>query len=57
MIEKGIYTPRREALKESFKNAMEFLRRDKVGGSKFAKVLEGWGHLLGGHEATQSVSD
>jgi hypothetical protein len=57
MIEKGIYTPRREALKESFKNAMEFLRRDKVGGSKFAKVLEGWSYLLGGHEATQSVSD
>lgn len=51
MIEKGIYIPRREALKESFKNAVEFLRRDKAGGSKFAKVLKGWTQLLGGHDA------
>ena len=44
MVERGIYIPRREALKESFKNALEFLRRDKAGGSEFAKLVEGWSH-------------
>ena len=50
MLEKGIYIPRRETLKESFKNAVEFLKRDKTSGSTFSKVLEGWSHLLSGDE-------
>jgi hypothetical protein len=45
-IEKGIYVPRSEALKETFKNAGDFLRRDNAGGSQFAKVLEGWNRLV-----------
>jgi hypothetical protein len=50
MIEKGIYIPRVEALNESFKNAADFLRRDKAGGSEFANVLEGWSYVLGGRD-------
>lgn len=50
LVDKGIYVPRREKLKESFKNAAEFLKRDNAGSNNFAKVLEGWNRLLGGHE-------
>ena len=50
MVDKGVYVPRREGLNESFKNALEFLKRDNAGGSKFGKVLEGWSLVLGGDE-------
>jgi hypothetical protein len=45
-IEKGIYVPHSEPLKETFRNARDFLRRDNAGGSQFAKVLEGWNRLI-----------
>lgn len=48
MIDKGMYVPRTEGLRESFKSAGEFLGRDNCGGTKFAKALEGWKILLGG---------
>jgi hypothetical protein len=47
MINKGLYVPRTEGLKESLRNALEFLSRDNLRESKFAKVLEGWNNLLG----------
>jgi hypothetical protein len=56
LIEKGIYIPRREGLNESFKNATEFLKRDNAGGSKFARVLEGWGYLLSGDDRVSNTS-
>ena len=47
MVLKGIYVPRVDPLKESFRNAGEFISRDGAGGTKFARVLDGWGKLLG----------
>lgn len=45
-IEKGIYVPRPEALKETFKNAGDFMRRDNTGGTQFAKIVDGWNRLV-----------
>ena len=45
-LDKGVYIARMEGLKESFENAMEFLRRDGLRASKFAKLLEIWNGLL-----------
>ena len=45
-LDKGVYIARMEGLKESFENAMEFLRRDGLRASKFAKLLEVWNGLL-----------
>jgi hypothetical protein len=47
-VDRGIWVPRAEGLKESFKNAAEFMGRDGTGGSQFARTLQGWGNLLGG---------
>jgi hypothetical protein len=47
-LDRGVYVPRTEGLKKSFKYAGDFLARDNLGGSKFAKLLEGWNNLLGG---------
>ena len=45
-LDKGVYVVRKDGLKESFENAMEFLRRDGLRSSKFAKLLESWNGLL-----------
>jgi len=45
-LDKGIYVARKDGLKESFENAIEFLRRDGLRSSKFAKLLEIWNSLL-----------
>jgi hypothetical protein len=50
MIEKGMYVPRLAGLKESFGTAIEFMKRDVAGGSKFCKVLREWVSLLDGLE-------
>jgi len=50
MLEKGIYVPRISGLKESTEGAVEFMKRDGAGGSKFSKVLEGWNGLLAGRD-------
>lgn len=46
LVDKGIYVPRKEGLKETFDSATEFLKRDNAGGTTFAKVLEDWNELL-----------
>jgi hypothetical protein len=50
MIEKGIYVPRLAGLKESIETAIEFMKRDVAGGSKFCMVLREWVSLLAGLE-------
>ena len=47
-VNRGMYIPRRDLLKESFQNAEEFLERDRLANSKFGKVLKGWDNLLTG---------
>jgi hypothetical protein len=47
-VQKGLYLPRTDGLKELFKYAGEFLRRDNTGESKFAKQLEGWNNVVSG---------
>jgi len=53
-VDRGLFVAGTEGLKESFKNAREYLRRDGTGWSKFAKQLDGWGNLLGGRPLTGS---
>jgi hypothetical protein len=48
MIEKGMYVPRLTGLKESIETAIQFMKRDMAGGSKFCKVLREWVSLLDG---------
>jgi hypothetical protein len=47
-VDRGIWVPRAEGLKESFRNAVEFMRRDGTGSSQFTRTLQGWSNLLGG---------
>jgi len=47
-VDRGLFVAGTEGLKESFKNAREYLVRDGSGWSKFARQLDAWGNLLGG---------
>jgi hypothetical protein len=47
MVIRGLYVPRKDSLKDSFRQAGEFLRRDGMHGTAFGKLLKGWSNLVG----------
>jgi hypothetical protein len=46
LVTRALYVARKDSLKDSFRQAGEFLRRDGMHGTAFAKLLRGWSTLV-----------